>query len=1529
MANGEMKAKLVLEASTQGDDEIIKLRGELDKLKDGADQAGPELAALAAEIEKLGQQQAAIAQFERLKAAQAEAAAHAQKLQQATRDAALALKEKQAALAASTQAEQQASAALAQARTQQSAMGDAIKQLGAELKTMAQAAKGSGDASAAMAEQLKDGKAQLAVLKGEYQGAATAVATLAQAQRESASAAKEAQRDVGAAQKEFDGLRKSAATAKDALASQSQELQRSRDALTGMGISAKALADSQVGLNRGLDASRESLTALAQKAQEAASVLANRELLGVRAHADVQKEIEKTRQAYEQLKASGKLTQAELAQAAMKTEERVRELGKQTNGWASSIAKARGELAGLAASGAGLAVAAKQAIDFETAMANVAKVSNGTQAQMTQLASEIKAMTREIPIAATELAAMAAAGGQLGIPIERLKEFVLLSAQMSTAFGMSAEQTGQAVAKLANIFALPLEGVRNLGDAINVLGNTTAAKEADIVEVLTRIGGTAKQFGLSAQQAAALATAMLSLGTSAEVAGTGINAILSKLQTANIQGQDFQIALAGMGVSAQQLAKDIRDNPQKALSDFLATLSKLEGGKQAELLARLFGIEYQDDVARLLAGLQGYEKALGSAGDAAQVAGAMQKEFQTRVQTTEAQLTLLKNAVSEAGINLGSVLLPAIRGTAEVLRDGAQAMATFSEKHPALAMTATTLLAVGANLTALSLSLKAMQLAASTAFPALTTGALGAGTAVGGLLTVLRTALGPIAALWAAFEGGMYIGEKLRSNFVGIERAGIALAAGLTKAAAMAQAAWEMMKAPFNDDTWEAAQERLRVKLAQIDDEYAQLFASAGKAKTAVQEQGQAADAAGQANTRVSAAVQAVATKMQELASSAQAAGQGAQAASTQLEQVFAQSIKGAQSVAVLEQLREKLDQAKNEGLLTADAVTKLRAQLDQVSASRGVEELVTEFIGLKDSTVGVQGAVEKLVAALKFDDKTSIAAFAGALQELADQGQLSAKQVGEAWQQALGKLNAGQIGALRTNLEEAARQGVISAQQWAAANEQILATSFEKLGVNASQALGKISTGAQEAINNVSLVAESAVAAGVGAQEAARAIEMAFVAAIPKADSLQAVDAMGQQLRAMGASGQVGADGVARMQAALDKQRATIEDQIPGIQSLGEALRQLGVKPQAELDELARTSKEAFDVVKASGTATPREINAAWKAMAEAAIEANDGVADSSIKAQAQAHGFVVKTDAAGKSTIESMKGAKDATDETGEAAKEAGEDYEKLGHLAEEAGAKVDVTKEHFLDATRAQSQYAQEAYDQWMKLVGSSTDYIYSTAAGFAKLQQGMKDMVDGLEELDRQQQELNNNSAQGVADLELRLLELQGTEEEVAAARAARESAEVEKKRALLELDVQRARLRGDKEEVARLTEELGLLDKQLALLQKIHAEEKKQRTEREREEKNREREKVGGGSGGSGGSAAGGGSSGGGSRPGATPERGPATVPTQPPAQAPGLGGQQPQRPVANITINANGINDPVKLARLLEPELKRLAVLAR
>lgn len=53
-------------------------------------------------------------------------------------------------------------------------------------------------------------------------------------------------------------------------------------------------------------------------------------------------------------------------------------------------------------------------------MANVAKVVDGTEAQVAALSSRLRELATEIPIGAEGLAQIAAAGGQLGVPIEKL-----------------------------------------------------------------------------------------------------------------------------------------------------------------------------------------------------------------------------------------------------------------------------------------------------------------------------------------------------------------------------------------------------------------------------------------------------------------------------------------------------------------------------------------------------------------------------------------------------------------------------------------------------------------------------------------------------------------------------------------------------------------------------------------------------------------------------------------------------------------------------------------------------------------------------------------------------------------------------------------------------------------------------------------------------------------------------------------------------------------------------------------------------
>lgn len=111
--------------------------------------------------------------------------------------------------------------------------------------------------------------------------------------------------------------------------------------------------------------------------------------------------------------------------------------------------------------------------------------------------AELEALSTQIPLTFTELAQITAAGGQLGVAEENLIAFTKLTADMATAFDISAESAGDSMAKLANIFSKPIEEMGEFGDMINTISNNMPAKASEIVESLTRIGGTAKAFGLA------------------------------------------------------------------------------------------------------------------------------------------------------------------------------------------------------------------------------------------------------------------------------------------------------------------------------------------------------------------------------------------------------------------------------------------------------------------------------------------------------------------------------------------------------------------------------------------------------------------------------------------------------------------------------------------------------------------------------------------------------------------------------------------------------------------------------------------------------------------------------------------------------------------------------------------------------------------------------------------------------------------------------------------------------------------------
>ncbi|QJT96550.1 phage tail tape measure protein [Wolbachia endosymbiont of Diaphorina citri] len=423
--------------------------------------------------------------------------------------------------------------------------------------------------------------------------------------------------------------------------------------------------------------------------------------------------------------------------------------------------------------GLGLSLAApvKVAIDFESAMADVKKVVkfDNKKDEVTKFAEGLKEMSRTIPLSAAELAQIAASGGQLGIKKEDLFKFTETVAKMSTAFDMSAEQAGDSIAKLSNVYGIDVSEMEHVGNVINHLSDNTAAKAKDMVEALAIVGGTAKQFGLKFEQTSSLVNAFISLGKQPAKAATAINALLSKLQTAEGQGKEFKAALEEMGITAEEIVQRISESGEEALLHFFQTLKKMDNQERSTILMKLFGQEYQDDIALLAGSFNKYEDAIKLLANTEKYGSSLQKEFKNRADTTANKLRLLRNAIAEVGMNLGSVMLPTLKSIAEFLQEKTRYIAEFAEKYPTLttAIMGTVAALISLKIAAVGLgygftllgstifSLKANLLGvfsflSATVFPAVVTGlrAITLANPIGLLITGLVTGAALVITNW-------------------------------------------------------------------------------------------------------------------------------------------------------------------------------------------------------------------------------------------------------------------------------------------------------------------------------------------------------------------------------------------------------------------------------------------------------------------------------------------------------------------------------------------------------------------------------------------------------------------------------------------------------------------------------------------------------------------------------------------------------------------------------------------------------------
>lgn len=368
---------------------------------------------------------------------------------------------------------------------------------------------------------------------------------------------------------------------------------------------------------------------------------------------------------------------------------KISQVGQTISGFGSALT--RGVTAPIVA-GAGLVV--KAAIDYESAFAGVKKTVDETATVSYQKLSDgIRQMAKELPASAVEIANVAEVAGQLGIKTEDILSFSRTMIDMGESTNLSAEEAATAIAKVANIMGLTSNDYSRFGASVVDLGNNFATTEKDIVEMTNRLAAGGKLAGLSTPDILGLATAMSSVGIEAEAGGTAMVQTLTGIGKA-VSGvgkgakEKLELIAQIAGTTSESFSQAWKEKPAEALQSFIKGLQKAheEGKNMDGILSDLGmkGIRQGNMLKSLALASDKMSAAVNRSNQAWKENTALTNEANKRYETTESQLKMFRNQITDLAIEFGGPLIKALRSGLDAVKPWLNNLADLAKKFSSL-----------------------------------------------------------------------------------------------------------------------------------------------------------------------------------------------------------------------------------------------------------------------------------------------------------------------------------------------------------------------------------------------------------------------------------------------------------------------------------------------------------------------------------------------------------------------------------------------------------------------------------------------------------------------------------------------------------------------------------------------------------------------------------------------------------------------------------------------------------------------------
>lgn len=445
------------------------------------------------------------------------------------------------------------------------------------------------------------------------------------------------------------------------------------------------------------------------------------------------------------------------------SQERLQRLNEEQQKVKESIGQTKAQLAGTLRVIGGVAAAVyagpvKAAMDYETALAKVGTIADGTKVPMETMSKEIMALSNSTGIAATALADDVYNAISAGQDTADAVNFVAYSTKLAKAGFAESAQTLDVLTTILNAYGLEADEVGRVSDMLIQTQNKGKVTVAELSSVMGKIIPTAKSNGVALEQITAGYAIMTNKGIAAAESTTYMNSMLNELGKSGTTADKALRAAAGKGFK-ELMAEG------KSLSEVLNILQE-DAAKGGKSLADVFGsAEAGRAAATLLSdGVEGFNEQVENMLAASDGIGATQAAFEQMEDTTAARMEKAKNSIVNLGVVLGQQLLPVVGTLADKVAGVVTKVSEFAQQNPKAVQTALKAAAAFAGLRVAGLGTKLGFLEIKKGFLGIKTAfesfkALRAAEQLGGVAAKaggIVTKVGPIVAIIAAIGAAIY-----------------------------------------------------------------------------------------------------------------------------------------------------------------------------------------------------------------------------------------------------------------------------------------------------------------------------------------------------------------------------------------------------------------------------------------------------------------------------------------------------------------------------------------------------------------------------------------------------------------------------------------------------------------------------------------------------------------------------------------------------------------------------------------------------